>query len=318
MPIRANARALGEFAASRHGTFSLRQAADHDISAKVVARMVDDGTVERLRNGIYRFIAAEQDWRARTYGAVVGLRAVGSHFTATALHVVDGLCRAPLIPELLCHHDDPVEVRGALVRRTRCLPRCDVTEIDGIACTTLERTLIDVAPMVTHRQLVRAIDDAQRRGIDMHRLIERAVALSRRGRSGPSLVLDIARRRLDGYRLPDSYFERLVEACVQSPVIGEVVRQYELRTPSGLFVARFDLAVPWVRLGIEAHSRSFHLGQLVEQYDEDRDLRATQQGWDITYLGFAATRAPSAVRRDIELVVEQRARDLGLSRNLGG
>jgi len=78
-------------------------------------------------------------------------------------------------------------------------------------------------------------------------------------------------------------------------------------------VARFDLALPWVRLGIEGHSRSYDLGELAEQYDEDRDIRAPQQGWESAYLGHAATRSLWAVCRDVELIVLRRAADLGIN-----
>jgi hypothetical protein len=125
--------------------------------------------------------------------------------------------------------------------------------------------------------------------------------------------MDAVRPRLGGaYRVPDSWFERLLERCLQSPDLEGLQRQFELRTPSGVFVARFDLAIPWVRLGIEGHSRSHHLGEAVERYDEDRDLRASQQGWETMYLGFAATKTPALVCRDIELVVRRRAADLSL------
>jgi hypothetical protein len=64
--------------------------------------------------------------------------------------------------------------------------------------------------------------------------------------------------------------------------------------------------------------RSYHLGEIAERYDEGRDLRAGHQGWEIAYLGFAATRSPVAALRDIELLVERRARDLGLGQPPSG
>ena len=40
-------------------------------------------------------------------------------------------------------------------------------------------------------------------------------------------------------------------------------------------------------------------------------MRAGQSGWQIAYLGFAATRSPAAARHDVELLVARRALDLG-------
>ena len=146
----------------------------------------------------------------------------------------------------------------------------------------------------------------------MQWVLQRALRLSRSGRPGSSEVVDVVRRRMNGYRVPESYFERLLSIALTSPTLTGIERQHTLRDARGSFVARFDLAVPWARLGIEGHSRRFHVGEAIEQYDEDRDIHAAQQGWEIAYLGFAATRSPAAACRDIELIVQRRMQDLGL------
>jgi very-short-patch-repair endonuclease len=221
------------------------------------------------------------------------------------------------MPEILMHHADWTRIKGILVRRTRFLSTHDVTVVDGIVCTNLARTACDIAPDITNPQLVRVVDDIQRRGFSMGWLMYRADKLKRTGRQGPPLVLDIVRRRLGGYRVPESVFERMLAECLKSPLLSGIVRQHRLVDASGDFIARFDFAVPWARLGIEAHSRSYHLGELVERYDEDRDMRATKQGWETVYLGFAATRSPTPVRHDIEQIVQRRVHDLRLT-NLNG
>ena len=312
MPKRADLRAVGEFAAARHGVFTLSQAADLGISRRVVRTAEAAGVVERVRENVWRFVGHPKTWRQGLAAATAGTEGVASHRSAAALWRIDGLTTPPEVPEVLCHHDHRATVPGAHVRRTRDLPEDDITLVDRIRCTTMTRTLCDLAAFLPTHPFVRALDHAQRSGEPLELMLERATQLSRRGRSGPPRVADLVRRRIGGYQLPASYFERLLSECLRSPLLCGLVRQHTLSTDSGVFVARFDLALPWARLGIEGHSRSYHLGALVEQYDEDRDLRAAQQGWEIAYLGFAATRAPHAVRRDIELLVARRATDLGL------
>lgn len=313
MPQRANMRAVGEFAAARHGVFTLSQAAGLGVTRRDIETFDGLGVVERVRENVWRFVAYPATWRQALAAATVCTEAVASHRSAAALLRIDGMTRPPEQPELLCPNDRRVAIAGAQVHRTRDLPVDDITEVDGIACTTMARTLCDIASHVDPKVLVRAVDHAQRSGASLHWLLQRSTSLSRRGRSGPPLVADLVRRRMDGYRLPESYFERLLGSCLRSPLLPGLLRQHTLCTPSGLFIARFDLALPWARLGIEAHSRSYHLGALAERYDEDRDMRAAQEGWEIAYVGFAATRAPHVVRRDIELLVARRAADLGLS-----
>ena len=313
MPQRADLRAVGEFAASRHGVFTLSQAADRGTTRRDIAMFERLGVVERVRENVWRFIAYPPTWRHRLAAATVGTEAVASRLSAAALHRVDGLTTPPAEPELLCAVIRRVAIPGVCVQRTRDLPPGDIIEVDGIRCTTLARMLCDIAAVVDPSQLVRAVDHVQRSGASLGWLLQRATDLSKRGRSGPPLVADLVRRRMGGYRPPESYFERLLGECLRSPLLPGLVRQHTLLTAGGLFVARFDLALPWARLGIEGHSRSYHLGELAERYDEDRDMRAGKEGWAIAYLGFAATRAPQSVRRDIEQLVQRRATDLGVS-----
>ncbi len=312
MPQSADVRAVGEFAASRYGTFTMSQAAEKGLTRNDLRRLHRDGVIEWLRPNVWRFAGQRIGWKHDLYAATLDVRAVASHSSSAALHRVEGLESPPDEHEIVCHHSAPIRMPGVLVHRTRWLPSADVIEVDGINCTTVARTICDLAPRLEPQRLVRCIDDIQRRDVSMLWLIERAMKLHSGSRSGPRQILDIVRRRLGGYVVPESWFERLLDHCLQSSLLGEVVRQHVLREPSGAFVARFDLAVPWAKLGIEAHSRSFHLGEAAERYDEDRDMRVTKQGWEITYLGFAATRAPGAVRRDLEQIVERRMTDLGL------
>jgi very-short-patch-repair endonuclease len=126
------------------------------------------------------------------------------------------------------------------------------------------------------------------------------------------ILAEVKRRRQRG-RVRDSWFERLLEECSRSPLLPPVSAQHELRDGAGRVVARFDLAFPQVRLAIEAHSRAFHTGSQREAADERRDIQASLAGWDVQYFGYRdATERPEQTRRTIELLVAQRARDLGI------
>ena len=312
MPNRTEIRAVGEFAASRHGAFNLSQAAEHNVTRQDIAWMQRVGMIEPVVQHVWRYVGHPTTPHQHLYAATLAVHSAGSHFSAAALQHVDGLEPFPAMPEVLVHHSDWTEIKGILVRRTRFLSTHDVTVVDGIVCTNLARTACDLAPYLTHSQLVRFVDDIQRRGLSMRWVMYRANKLNRMGRPGPPLVLDLVRRRLSGYRVPESVFERMLAECLKSPLLAGIVRQHRLVDERGDFVCRFDFAVPWARLGIEAHSRSYHLGELVERYDEDRDIRATKAGWETVYLGFAATKSPERVRHDIEQIVQRRTHDLGL------
>lgn len=106
---------------------------------------------------------APRSWQQDLYGATVGIPAVASHFSAAALHGFERLTPAPALPEILTLHDAPVSAANALVRRTRLLPRNDVTTIEHVRCTSLARTACDLAAILDEQQKIR-ITSAVRHG----------------------------------------------------------------------------------------------------------------------------------------------------------
>ena len=306
---------MGELAASHHGVITRTQACELGLDKNDIAALRRSGVVESISRSVLRFTAYPVTWRQTAYAMTVDGKAVACGRTAAALHRLDGCDTRPATVDLLVAHSTKATRAGVTARRSRNLTSDDTITIDGIVCTTIARTICDLAEFETTSDdtLVRMIDDAQRRGVSMRWLLETAQRLRSRGRRGPARVLRIVERRLNGYVVPGSWFERLLRRCLRSEALKALERQYVLRDSAGSFVARFDLAVPWLRLGIEGHSRSYHVGERNERADEDRDLRAAEEGWEVVYLGFAATKSPAAICTTIERIALRRMRDLGLS-----
>ena len=61
-------------------------------------------------------------------------------------------------------------------------------------------------------------------------------------------------------QVPDSWLEELLALCLADPELGPVVPQYRIRRPDGSVVAKTDIGLPDVKLGLEGHSRRFHFG----------------------------------------------------------
>jgi len=111
-------------------------------------------------------------------------------------------------------------------------------------------------------------------------------------------------------RLPASWFEELLALCLDDPTLPEMVLQHPIRDMCGRIVARADIAFPSVRLGLEAHSREFHFGPDAEAVDEDRDIAASLCGWELTYLGWYATKRPAEVLAVVRKLVRVRSMEL--------
>lgn len=305
--------AVAELAASQHSVFTRRQAAAHGFDRRRVATALTQGWLAEPYPGVLVVCGAPTTWTSRLAAAVMagGASAVASHRAAARLHRLDGFARTTTLEltvdrrhrwqfgdSVVAHHVTPLEA-------------CDVVTVDGIAVTSLARTLADLGSVVRDRRLVgQALTDARRRGAGLAGIRATAERLHRPGQRGTGVLL----RHLDAIpfegSVPDSWFEELLARCVDHPLLPEVVPQYRIRDRNGCVVARTDIGIPSVRLGLEAHSRRFHFGPQAEPLDEQRDLRAAACGWELLYLGWYATRSPEAVVRAVAEVVAARRTEL--------
>ncbi len=232
---------------------------------------------------------------------------VASHRSAAQLHGIDGFT-ADVI-EVTVPRGRRVRIPGAIVHQG-FVPDAHCLEVVGIRCTSLARTLIDLAQVATALEMERAIDDFQRRGYSLTWLERLARELHRPGQCGTKVVLaEVARRRALGV-VRGSWFEKLVGLAIASPKLPPLVQQHIIRDAAGVFIAQVDLAFPSVRLGIEAHSRSFHTGTHREVIDQRRENRAMAEGWQFLYMGWADRKSPAQSRAFLERVVARRLRDL--------
>ena len=198
MPISTRLGAVGELAASRHGAFTRRQAADIGISHTTISRLRDRGVLCEPTPGVLVIAGMPTTFEQRVYVATLvggGGLAIGG--TAARLHMYDGFAQ---------HADVHVAIRrgGKLpladVRTSQIRERygpADVTMVHGIPCDTAARTLCDLARF--HPSMYeRATDDFQRRGhslVWLHQTVERIPRM--RGDRLDLVAADIARRALD-------------------------------------------------------------------------------------------------------------------------
>jgi very-short-patch-repair endonuclease len=307
MPTSAALGAAGEFAASHHGVITRSQAAQFGLTPRRVAGLIDRAVLAESLPGVLVVCGSPRTWVQVAYAATQLRSAPAlSHQAAAAMHRMDGWTeRLPI--DVIAGWQQTVGPHAELrVHRSRSIVPADIQMVDGIRCTNLARTLCDLGDVTDRLQLQRALDDVQRRKASLLWLKHTAERLDSPRRPGPRLLLRLLAERSNGYRVPDSWFERLLESCLASEELRDIERQYTVRRPDGSFVARLDLAVPSCKLGIEGHSRSYHLGNEVERADEDRDLELAKLGWEVVYLGFGTTKSPDRTRRDLEAIARTR------------
>jgi len=300
-------RAVSELAASQHGVFTRQQAAQHGCTKARVRRLLDQGLLTEPKRGVLVIAGAPVTWHQRLAVSTAPAGIVATHRAAARLFRLDG-CRESDLLEVSCAW--AAQSGDAIVHR-RNLPPGDLVRIASIPCTNLARTLTDLGDVVPVDLVERALDDARRRGASLRWVRDTAERLHRPGVSGPRIILGLLDALQPSEALRDSWFESLIERIVSNSTLPAIERQFELKESCGKHVARFDLAMPSIRLGIEAHSREFHFGREAETRDEDRDHRVAMCGWDTMYLGWQSAHRPAQTLERVRLVVAGRSRSLG-------
>lgn len=302
---------VGDVAASHHAALSRSQAVASGLSPQQIRHEIERSVLRYSAPNVLVVHGSPSTWKQRLTAATLTANQAGviSHRSAARLHGLDGFDDD--LVELTVPRGRRISIPGVVVHQTglSCEHRL---EVDGIPCTSLALTIIDLPQVVGDRQMERAIDDFQRKGNSLTWLEQVATELHRPGQRGTKFVLaEITRRRANG-TVRGSWFEKLIQEAITSPKLPPLVQQYVIRDGGGDFIARVDLAFPSVRLGIEAHSRSFHTGPHAEIIDQRRENRAMVEGWQFLYMGWADRKSPAQARAFLEQVVARRRSDLGL------
>jgi very-short-patch-repair endonuclease len=220
---------LADLARRQHGVVSARQLAELGFPPQTLARWVKDGRLHRLHRGVYAVGHEALTWEGRLLAAVLANEpAVASHLTAAWIH---GLLRTRPGTFHLAAPSRRHRKKLVVVHFARLDPD-DVVTIDGIPVTSPARTVLDLAPDESARDLGRILQRA-----DEHELLDRrrfeatlARAGGHPGRGKFDAALRIYRPEQAVLRSDlEKRFRRLVLAAgLPRPQTNVVVEGYEL------------------------------------------------------------------------------------------
>ncbi len=295
-------RAVLELAASQYGSFNRRQAADRNVTSRRLRRAELCGELRRPLPDVFVLTAAPVTWHQQLKVQTLLGQAVASHRAAAHLHGLDGFGSSAL--EVCIPRDDERLERKVRTHSWRRTEPEDLVEIDGIPCTSVARTLVQLGSVVARWRVEKALDSALRSGVSAVWIEDTLERLWRPGKTGAGTL----RRIIDDPRrlgaLPDSWFERLLQQALDAPGLPPAELQYEVRTGSS--VRRLDLAYPEVKLGVEAHSRRFHFGPARTESDNLRDLELAAVGWEVIYVTWSMAHEPAALVRQLTAIYQSR------------
>lgn len=141
-----------------------------------------------------------------------------------------------------------------------------VTVRQGLRVSTVERSLMDLAGMITRVRLAAVLDDAlDRRLVTLPTIGDAISALARSGRPGVAAMTRAIRDRGEGFAVTESVFEhRFLSFCAAR----------------GFTTPTTQVTLRWRdRVVVELGGRRGHQQLTGQEHDRIRDQRAAAQGW---------------------------------------
>lgn len=229
-----------------------------------------------------------------------GEGAVLSHQAAAQLH---GLTRRSSDIHVLVPRQRRAASAAVRTRRTRNLPRADITVVDGIPVTTVARTLVDLADELHPASLVALIREAAFRGCYRPRALCRCMQRNRNRRGYERLRRALA-LRLAGGQGTWSDLELAVLVAELAAGVVEPRVNVSINLHDGGDVITVDQLFDGARLVVEIDGPPHDdPGQQAE--DARRDARLRAAGYRVLRLHHLD------IRRDIDACIARVAAELG-------
>jgi very-short-patch-repair endonuclease len=266
---------IAELSARQHGVASLRQLRGLGMTQGRVAKRVESGRWRRVHPGVVAVSHAPLT-RAVWYLAAVlacGPDAALSHRECAAHRGLRQSNRSRV--DVTAPGRRGRGRRGIEVHSAATLRPCDVEKVDGIPCTTVARTLLDLADVVSARQLERACEQADRLQVFDLRAINEQLARAN-GRRGAATLRAILAEQL---RTPTMTRNKLEEfflrLCREAGLPQPRVNQWIAVEPIG-----YEADFLWreQRLIVEVDGRDEHTTRRAFEHDRLRDQRLTLAG----------------------------------------
>lgn len=275
--------AVTELAASQHGVFTRKQAADHHLTAKRIRRAKTQGLLIEIHPGVLA-LGREPTWLTRTTAASMAARGTDVAMRPAArLHRLRGFDRCDEIDVLVEHNRHPI-LEGVTVHRWHGMDTRDFTLVHGISTTTIAATIAQLGAVVDDDAVEHALDDALQRGVSERWIMETAKRLERPGPAGSNSFRRVIERPWRDGQLPESFLERLLIRVMSEGSLPRPSLQHPVRVGDRNY--RLDLAWPDAKLGVAGHSREHHFGHKKAGQDNDRDLDLASAGWEIVYVTY--------------------------------
>lgn len=301
--------ALVEFAASRHNAFHTLEAADHLVPAHRLRRAAHADLLVRLHPRVWAFRAlGRPPGQALRAATVVARSAAACHLGSAWVH--GWIDEPPSQPSIWVPGSARPPVGVTLLRAQYVDPAHDVCILDGIRTLNRAATLCLLGRVVSRQDLGWYLDQFIRSdSIEwLYRTLGRLWSPTDAGPVALAALLADRDRLSAG---TESWLERVVADLLTVADLPPLKTQFPLEVDGRRF--RLDLAMPSIKLGVEAHGRTFHWGPDRADADNVRDLLVGSQGWQLLYVTRSQLVDPAGFVDLVVRVARARRAQLGSS-----
>lgn len=203
-----------------------------------------------------------------------GLGAALSHQTAARLHRLE-LVLPGGAHLTVARNRSRRQVDGWHVHRHELRPD-ERTCVDGLACTSVLRTVRDLARCLPLGESLAVAESALRlKRVTHAALVAELLSAWGGGAAHARRLVPLLHPR------SDSILESLAAAVFHEHGLPPPVRQYEISDSRGTLVARADFCWPTARLVVEVDGFAFHSDRRAYRRDRDRLNRLCRLGWRV-------------------------------------
>lgn len=290
---RAPDLAISKLADQQHGLVTRRQALRLGLTADCVDGRVRARRFHPVQRGVYR-IGPVSVHEAVMAAVLSCPGSVASHRSAGFLWNV---VPCPDTVDLIVCRDHG-QRPGIHARRARLNPD-EVTEVEGISVSRLPRTLLDLARLLSHRELEQALARAERARFPMGELMELLDRYGNRpGARKLRTLLDNGRLALTRSEAEERFLALIRKAQLNPPKVNVSLAGYEV-----------DFAWRAERVIVEVDGYEFHSSLSKFEGDRHRDATLAAKGFLVMRVTWhQLSREPEAMLVRLAQALAARAR----------